>query len=75
MQPLGSPYWGHRSITSQVEMEEEEDEAEAMDTAGWTCSLVDVFFPVCFLDILPSKKRRVPMDISLEPILFDMALV
>ena len=45
MQPLGSPYWGHRSFTSQVEMEEEEDEAEAMDTAGWTCSLVDVFFP------------------------------
>lgn len=43
MQPLGSPYWGHRSITSQVEMEEEEDEAEAMDTAGWTCSLVDAF--------------------------------
>jgi hypothetical protein len=24
-------------------MVEEEDEAEAMDTAGWTCSLVDAF--------------------------------
>lgn len=57
MQPLGSPYWGHRSITSQVEMEEEEDEAEAMDTAGWTCSLVDVFFPVCFWIFYHQKKE------------------
>ena len=57
MQPLGSLYWGHRSITSQVEMEEEEDEAEAMDTAGWPCSLVDAFSLFVFGYFTIKKKK------------------
>ena len=56
MQPLGSPYWGHRCIASQVEMEGEEDEAEAMDTAG-TCSLVDVFSLFVFGYFTIKKKK------------------